>query len=268
MKIILTFFIGVLLHFPIGEIIYGSDDFIEVGDIEADNIDWYGLSKSVAVIIPKQRLIKIDENHFKLDNYTLDNENERLSRNHRLKQQPSIAIGTAFLVSENKMITAGHAAKELKDCVLVFDYQWDSQSNKLSKEIYKKSELLTIDKILLKRNSRNGDYTLFKINNRVKARKALNLSTNQTISGKDLKMISSPDGTPLKLTSKGKVWSKKPRIEGLSDKGYFIHNLDNSGGSSGAPIFDSTTGCVIGIQSGGDENYIEINGITTQVKRG
>ncbi|MEL7220600.1 MAG: trypsin-like peptidase domain-containing protein, partial [Bacteroidota bacterium] len=81
-----------------------------------------------------------------------------------------------------------------------------------------------------------------------------------------IKMISCPDGTPLKLTQAGIVWNKLPRELGLSDKGYFIHNLDNSGGSSGAPIFDAQSGQVIGIQSGGDDNYVEKDGIIYQVK--
>jgi hypothetical protein len=83
------------------------------------------------------------------------------------------------------------------------------------------------------------------------------------IDKREVKMISAPDGIPLKLTDSGRVLGKRPSQRGpdLNLSGFFFHTLDNSYGSSGAPIFDATTGRVIGIQSGGDDNFHEEKGV-------
>lgn len=85
-----------------------------------------------------------------------------------------------------------------------------------------------MDKVILKCDTKKGDYTLFEINKAINDRHPLNLLVSTANRRKDVKMISSPNGTPLKLTSKGEIWEKDPESEGLSNKGYFFHNLDNS----------------------------------------
>lgn len=254
-----------LLNNP--DIIYGELDYIEIEELEnkPSDIDWYHISKSVAVIIPKSQISQISENEFKIHQMTLNDEIEQLDTRHQFKNQISVGIGTGFLVSSDKILTAGHLAKDIKQSIIVFDYQWDSRNERLRKEIYHKEEIYHVEKIISKCNSKRGDYALIELDKSIKNRSFLVIGDFEEKKGIEIKMISCPDGTPLKLTNKGQIWKKAPREEGLSNEGFFLHNLDNSGGSSGAPIFDSKTGKVIGIQSGGDENYYERGGLIYQV---
>jgi len=263
---ILLLLIFTLINNP--KIIYGDLDYIEIEELEnkSNTIDWYNKSKSVAVIIPRKQLIQISKDEFRINTITLKEEIENINTQHQFKDQISVGIGTGFLVAPNKLLTAGHLVRDIKKSVLVFDYQWDSSNGKLWKEIYAKEEIYHLKKVLSKCNSKKGDYALIEIDKAIENRTFLKIADFKEKERLEVKMISCPDGTPLKLTNKGQIWKKNPRIEGLSNKGYFFHNLDNSGGSSGAPIFDSQTGKVIGIQSGGDDNYLEKEGITYQVK--
>ena len=264
MKLILI--LGISLLINVGAIIYGEDNFIEIEDVKVTDIDWVKISKSVGVIVPKKMLIKISANSYKIDNFKLNDEIENLTKEHRFQDQPAIGIGTIFLVSENQMVTAGHLVKDLRNSVILFDYEWSNKGKKIQKEVYNSDEIYELKKVVKRCNSRRGDYALIEINSFISDRKPLKLKKLNPTVGESLKMISTPDGTPLKLTSKGVIWEKDPKLEGLTRSGYFIHNLDNSGGSSGAPIFDSITGEVIGIQSGGDDNFVNKNGTIVQVK--
>ncbi|MEM1219147.1 MAG: serine protease [Bacteroidota bacterium] len=250
-----------------GEIVYGSIDYLEVLELKdaSSPIDWYEKSRAVGVIIPMNEMIQSSEGTYQIRDFRLREEIEQLNPNHPFTNQVCVGIGTVFLVDSTRIMTAGHLVKDLRKSVIVFDYEWDCKSSSLLKKTYQQNEVFRLKKVVKRKNSRKGDYALIELDKVVTDRPFLTLEP-YTSNVESLKTISSPDGTPLKLTNQGFVWKKDPRIEKLSSEGFFLHNLDNSGGSSGAPIFNAKTGQVIGIQSGGDDNYIKIGGFVYSVK--
>lgn len=267
-KIALPFLILIILSFSTGEIIYGDFDFVEIDEINNTDIDWKSIAKSVAIFTSKSNLLEIGNGYYKLKDYTLRDELPKL-KNHPFIEQPAVGFSTAFLVAKDKLMTAGHTGKkDLKEVIYLFDYEWDSQKKKLKKEVYHESEIYRCKKILtLKNSKRKGDFAVLQIDKETTGRIPLvikNIKRDKII-GKSLVMIGSPDGVPLKFTKRGAVWKKKP-YDRMSKKKYFLHNLDVSAGSSGAPIFLKSTGEVIGIQSGGDEDYTKIGNEIVIVK--
>ncbi len=238
MKYLLLLALITLVSTP-RDIVYGTLDYIEVEDLKYHKtaIDWYAKAKSVAVIVPSEYLIQVSENEFRLDKFTLQDEIETIALVHPFKEQICVGVGTAFLVAPNQVLTAGHLVKDLRKSVILFDYVWDSSNGKLGKERYRRDEVFHLKKIIARRNSRKGDFALIEMDKLINDRDFLELADFNERKGSAVKMISCPDGTPLKLTNYGVIWDKLPSDLGLLNEGYFIHNLDNSGGSSGAPIF-------------------------------
>lgn len=242
-------------------IFYGDDDYVEIDQIEKrdSKVDWSTLAKSVAVMIP-------DPGPGEFDLSELRPMRDRFRRppleaDYKYGEQPSLARLTVFLVAPDKIMTAGHAgARQLQRSAFLFDYAWDSANKRLRKTRYEPSEIYRCKKVLLHRNDGQGDYAICQLDKPVTDRKPLTIEFVKDATDIDMKrakMISSPDGTPLKLTNNGEIHGKRPtdRSPDLKPASFFFHSLDNSGGSSGAPIFDAVTGRVIGIQSGGDDNF-------------
>ncbi|WP_338410085.1 serine protease [uncultured Flavobacterium sp.] len=241
-------------------VIYGDFDAIEIEDIEVDQIDWQAKAKSVAVYLSEEDLEPVGNGYYRLNiAYTLQKEYPKLKK-HPFLEQPAFGISTAFLVADDKLMTVGHADKNrLLKVVYIFDYEWDVKNKKLKKEIYHESEIYRCTKILTsKNNKRKGDYAVLLMDKKIKGKTPLKVRNinRKSLIGKDIVTIGSPDGVPLKFTKKGVVWEKLP-YDGLSENKFFIHNLDVSVGSSGSPIFLKSTGEVIGIQSRGEDDYIE-----------
>ena len=264
----LPLLILLLLSFSTEKIIYGDFDFVEIENIAEGEINWQKKAKAVAVFTTEENLIEIKKGYYKLKDYKLKDELPKL-RKHPFLYQPAIGMSTAFLITEDKLMTVGHAGNEtLKEAVYLFDYEWDSKNKKIKKEIYHESEIYRCKEILmLEYSKRQGDYAILQMDKKIKGRiplKIINIEKEKIVN-KPLVMIGSPDGVPLKFTKKGTAWKKRP-YNRFSKKKYFLHNLDVSVGNSGAPIFLKSTGEVVGIQSGGDEDYTEIEGDMVIVK--
>lgn len=248
-------------------IVYGEINYLEVCALKESSspIDWYEKSRAVGVIIPMNEMIQSSGDIYQIRDFRLREEIEQLNPNHPFANQVCVGIGTVFLVDSTRIMTAGHLVKDLRKSVIVFDYEWDCKRSSLLKKTYRQNEVFRLKRVVKRKNSKKGDYALIELDKVVTGRPFLTLES-YTSNIDSLKMISSPDGTPLKLTNQGIVWTKYPAIEKLSNESFFLHNLDNSGGSSGAPIFNAKTGQVIGIQSGGDDNYIKIGDFVYSVQ--
>jgi len=268
-KLILLLSIFLFLSFSIEEIIYGNFDFVEIENIVEDEINWQAKAKAVAIFTSEKNLVETKKGYYKLKDYRLKDELPKL-KEHPFLEQPAIGFSTAFLISDDKLMTVGHAGKkDLLEVIYLFDYEWDSKNKKLKKEIYHESEIYRCKKILMIEDHRKrGDFAILQMDKSIKGRTPLKIANveKEKIVNKPLVMIGSPDGVPLKFTKKGTAWKKRP-YDRMSEEKYFLHNLDVSAGSSGAPIFLKSTGEVIGLQSGGDDDFTEIdNGEVVVVK--
>lgn len=77
----------------------------------------------------------------------------------------------------------------------------------------------------------------------------LPLDTSAGVSiGNELYVLGFPSGLPMKIADQAFVRS-------ISDKGYFVSNLDTFGGNSGSPVLKSGTLTVEGILVRGDNDY-------------
>ena len=261
-----------LAPFAAFAIFYGEDNYVEIDQIPkgSSNVDWGTLAKSVAIVIPDPGPGEYDLSELKAMRKRF--RKPPLNPDYKYGHQPSLAKLTAFLVGPDKIMTAGHAGvRQLERSAFLFDFTWDSTNKRLRKQRYEASEIYRCKKIVLHRNDTLGDYAICQLDRPVTGRQPLTLEAVKdaaTLDRKQAKMISAPDGTPLKLTDRGEIRGKRPS-KNSPDKNmtsFFFHTLDNSGGSSGAPIFDAMTGRVIGIQSGGDDNFTKNKGVVVAVR--
>lgn len=259
--------IVLLAAHPASAIFYGEDDYIEIDQIEKgdSDVDWGTIAKSVAIVIDSPEPGEFDLSDLKQMRQRY--RNPPLDPDYKYGNQPSMARLTAFLVAPGKIMTAGHAgARRLERSAFLFDYTWDSKNDRLHKTRYKESEIYRCKKVVLHRNDKLGDYAICHLDKPVIDREPLTIRAVKdaaAIDKQQAKMISAPDGTPLKLTNYGETRGSRPtdRSPKLNLNSFFFHTLDNSGGSSGAPILDTKTGHVIGIQSGGDNNFTVKDGV-------
>jgi pectinesterase len=249
---------------------YGDDDYVEIDRIKPAGaaLNWRLIARSVAVVIK-------DHGPGPLNLSDVEPMNERYTKlepDYPYANQPRVANQTAFLVGRDKIMTAGHAGlKDLKNAAFIFDYWWDSGKKQLRKTSYKPAEIYRCKAVIMHADDKHGDYALVQLDKPVLGRQPLPLQAIDDAAKLNMKsatMISAPDGTPLKLTAKGELRGSPPTPKSpkLNMNRFFFHTLDNSGGSSGAPIFDAATGHVIGIQSGGDDNFTRQDGVVHAVR--
>jgi acetyl esterase/lipase/V8-like Glu-specific endopeptidase len=251
-------------------IFYDADDFVEIDRIKPAEapVNWRLAARSVAIMIDNPGPGTLDLS----GTAPMATHDDKLESGYPYASQPRLAKQTAFLVARDKVMTAGHAGlKDLEKAAFIFDYWWDSGKKQLRKSTYKPAEIYRCKAVLMHQNDKHGDYALLQLNRPVMGRKPLTLLAVGGAAKLDMKvatMISAPDGTPLKLTAKGEIHGTPPtpKSQNLDLSRFFFHTLDNSGGSSGAPIFDAATGQVIGIHSGGDDNFTTKAGVVHAVR--
>ena len=262
-----------LSNLPESWIFYGEDDYVEIDQIAklpSTKVDWLTIAKSVAIVIndPGKEGLDLSNAQTMRQRY----EDPSLDPNYKYGDQVRVARLTAFLVGPDKIMTAGHAGyKNLEGSAFLFDFEWDSTNKRLRKAHYLESEIYHCKEVLLYRHDESGDFAICRLDKPVLGRQPLELEVVKNASAidlKDAKMISAPDGLPLKLTNNGQTFGarRSERAPDLALTSFFFHSLDNSGGSSGAPIFDAKTGHVIGVQTGGDDNFLVKDGVAYATK--
>lgn len=265
--LLLLFFSIPLLSQDAGAIFYGEDDYLEIDQIPKveSGVDWRKLSRSVGVMIDDPGAEGLDLSRAKAIRERF--RNPPLDPDYKYGEQPRLGKVTVFLIDRDKIMTAGHAGnRKLQKAAFIFDFTWNSKEKRLHKSHYKASEIYRCKKVLSFRRDKMGDYAICQLDRPVTDRKPLELEVFKNagaVGGKKAKMISAPDGGPLKWTSDGQLLDQRPSKHAptLNLGHYFFHTLDNSYGSSGAPIFDAGTGKVIGVQTGGDDNFTERKGV-------
>lgn len=267
-------FLGLFLPQSAFAIFYGEDDYVEIAQIpEAKGgVDWQKLARSVGIMIgdPGTKGLDLSKTRAMRDRF----QKAPLDPAYKYGQQPRLGKVTVFLIGPDVIMTAGHAGRrQLQRSAFIFDFTWDEKGKGLHKTKYSASEIYRCKKVLLFRHGKEGDYAICRLDRPVLDREALKLEVlpnAAAVDEREAKMISAPDGGPLKLTNAGRLLGKRPSTHAptLDLKRYFFHDLDNSYGSSGAPIFDAKTGKVIGVQTGGDDNFTMKEGVTFATQGG
>lgn len=203
-----------------------------------------------------------------LSNYVFYSTAKPLCSGVRYLDQVASASCSGVLISPKHILTAGHCVVSKSDCdnyKWIFDYKYHDGSDEIllsENEIYKCSSI--VDRKF--DTSRNIDYAVVELDREVVGRTPLKTRTKgnekyfvktvdsktgeeilkQKISrvkrGDPLFLVGFPYGTPMKVTTNGKIIDK-----GLANA--IRSNLDNFMGNSGGPVINATTGIVEGVIS-------------------
>jgi hypothetical protein len=230
--------------------IYGKDDRREI--YQEPDVRLRTLAKSVAAMIPAKSFVRTSRGKYMINAKTYQEE-FHLCDTERFKDEISAADCTAFLISPDKLATAGHCVSTAADCAdyrFVFDFIYETQNSTPSEVL--SSNIYRCRKITVSRGSDVGpDFAIIELDRPVKNRKPLKLRTKgQVQPGENLLMIGSPEGLPLKIAGGAKVRSYS--------ENQITANLDALGGNSGSPVFNQQTLDVEGVLVNGDDDLITL----------
>ncbi|MFG1591228.1 trypsin-like serine peptidase [Halobacteriovorax sp. CON-3] len=207
------------------KMIYGKDNRREV----SKSI----VSDATAAIIHKDNLGRFESIQ----------ERSNLCAYERFAKQNSIGECSSFLISKDKMMTAGHCVflnegdqyNFCENFVFVFDY---TNGNSNYKKVYECEKVTHI----LFDVEEEADVAIIKLKEAVEDVNPLKLS-NHFQEGEKLLTAGSPLGAPLKLVDQGQV---------EYDNGQTLeYNLDVFGGNSGSAIYSVEQNAVIGVHTFG-----------------
>lgn len=231
-------FVAMAMSFGQPKAIHGQDDRHDVATYY--DAQYRELARSVAGQVEKR---KLHRSLFYRDSYSFKKSSlssaKKLCRGEAFAKQTVLPKCTAFLVSKNTIMTAGHcvdAKRACKNNVWVFDFVAGNKH-------IKKSNVYRCKKIIAQsfdKNKTEGDYAIIKLDREVSDRKPLTLGIEQEMAvGDEVIMIGHPTMLPLKITDNAKVLATQPL--------WISTNLDIFEGNSGSPVFDRSTGSVVGI---------------------
>lgn len=174
---------------------------------------------------------------------------------NRFAQQITVPTCTGFLVSSNLLVTAGHCMKTQEDCdkyVWVFGYTLKNETD-LSYTKVPSEQVFRCKKVHSRRLEDFGavDYTIIELDRSVENRIPVQLGLETNVyPGMPLASIGHPLGLPLKFIDGATVIQLNNGDRSLDT------DLDAFQGNSGSPVFDASTGVVVGITSHGHADHI------------
>lgn len=241
---------------------------------EIPNPRIHSQTPSVGCIIERKKLHHRDDDDYELrtSSFTLDDYvhgifRRRLVPNHLFATQPVIGNGTAFLVGEDLVLSAGHCffkenqlLQPLKNLRIVFRFDISRKSKGVSTQFPKrdvygikkviayeergnaKKKLKKIIPLYGREKGAKADWALLQLDRKVKGRAPLQIEFEKLSEkgNESIYMLGHPSGLPLKYVGNAQILKK--RIDG-----YYDVNLDAFGGNSGSPVFDAITSKVIAI---------------------
>jgi len=160
--------------------------------------------------------------------------------------QPIAAGGfcTGFLVDEDIIATAGHAVNpgNLDELQFIFDFRVDHPRCSAKKrfpgeKVYKGVEIIGRK---LERIGNLDDWTLVRLDRKVRDRQIVYLSQRHVIPKQEVYVIGHPLGLPLKYAPGAQVCD-------TVKEAFFKADLDIYSGNSGSPVFDSSSHEVVGM---------------------
>jgi hypothetical protein len=240
------------------KVIYGEDDRFEPYEIESAELR--EASKSVAAIISNYTFVNY------LDSFQLAaldfGEVINLCPGVPFKGQPKAARCSAFLVSADTVVTAGHCLRTQWDCKsssFVFDYRMDmlgERSGRLNRYKVKKSKVYGCKEIVARKLNKvtKEDWAIVKLKRPVTDRRFLKVRKYGDLQNSDkLSLMGFPSGLPLKIATNGKLRENK-------NENYFVAELDAFHVNSGSPVINERTLEVEGILVRGEKDFETVTG--------
>lgn len=161
--------------------------------------------------------------------------------------QPSLGFCSGFLIAEDIVLTAGHCVAEENICAdirVVMNYDKGRMSEAMT--------AIECQEILKAKNDIIGqgmDYALIKLKKSMGIM-PVKVAQQEAILGDRLYTLGYPLGS-FKKKATGIVRQVIP------DSGIYIANLDIFEGNSGSPVFSEKTHELIGVVSGGEDDFVK-----------
>ena len=231
--------------------LYGTDrrkDFNEIRDLKQ-----LSAANSVAIMV-KAEHYKENAASIELIGRTLGEEANLCSGQHYFAQ-PSVGYCTAFVIGTDVVATAGHcvpAASDMTSTRIAFGFRAESSAAGLKVgTTIPKDDVYTPVKVLSRTEEPAGvDYAVIQVDRPIKNHMRLDVAPDTAVAvGDEVYVIGHPSGLPMKLADRAYVRS-------ISERGYFVSNLDTFGGNSGSPVFLAGTLTVQGILVRGDTDFV------------
>ena len=226
-------------------------------------------ARSVACLVENTKLVK------KANSYEWDptvptatvrlGGNKPLSHDTPFRNELSPGFGTAFLVADRLVLTAGHCVcipgtKELRGCKtfrVVFGFYLEAAGRlaTLKKSLIGKP----IQVLARSQDMHQGDWALVKLKRHPEWLLPLPIDFFNVIhKSLAIYMLGHPSGLPLKYTDSGIVKERE-----MKKSTEFEAQIDAFAGNSGSPVFNASTGQVIGILVRGNTDY-DMGMVTTR----
>lgn len=238
-------------------VVYGEDNRKDV--FETTSTSFIELSKSTAAMIKATSLKVLAAGDVEVSGTSL--EGRGVCAKERFSQQITAANCSGFLVSENKLVTAGHCIKTEEDCrnyKWVFDFKVDyAEQGNVN---VPSSSVFSCKKIISRKldPTTKDDFALIELDRDVSDRQPLKIrKTGKLSKGDALVVIGHPTGLPTKIADGANVRSLQGK--------YFVANLDTFGGNSGSAVFNVETEEVEGILVRGETDYVLNRALGCQV---
>ncbi|EDY16931.1 peptidase S1 and S6 chymotrypsin/Hap [Chthoniobacter flavus Ellin428] len=209
-------------------------------------------AKSVGFILHESMLRELPNGNFYVmpENYGLIKglcDSELFTKQPCLTQFGVGGIGTAFLVSGQKAMTARHCVPDdttAKSLRLVFGYALTSSSIPFTISFQKED----VFHIKVANSNNSDDWAVLELD-RPTTRPALKFGSGKPDVGTIVYALGYPDALPLKISPQGVV-------RGAIDASHhFIAAVDAFGGNSGSPVLNSQTHEVEGILVSGNSDF-------------
>lgn len=203
-------------------------------------------SLSVGIVVERSMIQQVDDSLWQLDASTSLGQRFNLCPYEAFSKQPVVGFGTAFLIDNERMITAGHIFDTpFRDLVVIFGFEI-MEANGSYKTVYKSSEIYEISSI--ENRSPELDVAIFKLD-RSANRNGLRIPTkNQLKPDLAVYMIGHPSGLPKKVALNAEVTNNSNPL-------FFYTSLDAFQGNSGSPVFNFETHELIGVLVSGNVDY-------------
>lgn len=235
-------------------VVYGEDGRKNISQIK--NPYFLEYAYATAAKINNERLQNKEDGIYIVEAKPLGQTTE-LCKGERFYDEPDISICTGFLISKDKLVTAGHCVKNQLHCE---NYSWAFQYNEhsvvSSKEVHLREENVYKCKKVLDfglNDSTRLDYAVIQLDRPVTNRLPLRFRRSGKVSaGTELVLVGHPSGVPQKISDGGKVLK-----DNFDDENYFRADVDAFSGDSGSPVINIKTGKVEGILVGGAIDYNE-----------
>lgn len=201
---------------------------------------------SVGIVVERSKLHAVTDSVFQLDIGNTLGSRYNLCPGEAFRDQPVVGVGTAFIIGDNVMVTAGHVLNgPIENYVIVFDFELSNKGGGYN-------PLVGIDRIYyptqILNNLEDLDLKVFSVGRKLE-RPALKISSSLDLKVEDdVYMIGYPYGLPQKVAlNAGIIKNEHPN--------YFYTSLDAFQGNSGSPVFSLITNEVIGVLVSGEIDY-------------